>query len=63
MAITPLQGPISSPRIEDAPTRGQTSTSMHAGAFHDELVRTKKGWRIAMRKLELYFGDALAVTA
>jgi hypothetical protein len=34
-----------------------------AGAFHDELVRTKKGWRIAMRKLELYFGDALAVTA
>lgn len=31
------------------------------GAFHDELVRTEKGWRILFRRLELYFGDAIAV--
>jgi|SRR6187402_309213 len=31
------------------------------GAFHDELVRTPQGWRIAARRLEVYFGDPLAV--
>jgi hypothetical protein len=31
------------------------------GAFHDELVRTAKGWRISHRRLEVYFGDALQI--
>ncbi|QGY32466.1 nuclear transport factor 2 family protein [Pantoea cypripedii] len=31
------------------------------GAFHDELERTKKGWRISFRRLELYFADSLAI--
>ena len=29
------------------------------GAFHDDLVRTPKGWRIQFRRLEVYFGDPL----
>ena len=33
------------------------------GAFHDEFVRTPKGWRISLRKLELYFGDPLSVAS
>lgn len=32
-----------------------------AGAFVDQLVRTADGWRIRFRKLEVYFGDPLAV--
>jgi hypothetical protein len=32
-----------------------------AGAFHDDLVRTDKSWRIAFRKLEVYFGDPLQI--
>jgi len=31
------------------------------GAFHDEFVKTEKGWLIAKRTLELYFGDPIAV--
>ena len=33
------------------------------GAFHDELVRTSKGWRISFRRLELYFGDPLLIAS
>ena len=33
------------------------------GAFHDELVRTAKGWRIRFRRLEVYFGDPLQIVA
>ena len=32
-----------------------------AGAFHDDLVRTDKGWRIQFRRLEVYFGDPLQI--
>lgn len=32
-----------------------------AGAFHDQLIRTSKGWRIHFRRLEVYFGDPLHV--
>jgi hypothetical protein len=32
-----------------------------SGAFHDEMVRTPKGWRIRFRRLEVYFGDALQI--
>jgi hypothetical protein len=32
-----------------------------AGAFHDELIRTPRGWRILLRRLEVYFGDPLQV--
>jgi hypothetical protein len=32
-----------------------------ARAFHDELVRTPRGWRIRARRLEVYFGDPLAI--
>jgi hypothetical protein len=31
------------------------------GAFHDDLVRTPKGWRIQFRRLEVYFGDPLEI--
>jgi hypothetical protein len=34
-----------------------------AGAFHDQLVRTPKGWRIKARRLEVYFGDPLQIAA
>lgn len=34
-----------------------------AGAFHDTLVRTPDGWRIAKRVLEVYFGDELVIAA
>jgi hypothetical protein len=30
------------------------------GAFHDDLVRTADGWRIRHRRLEVYFGAAIA---
>lgn len=30
------------------------------GAFHDDLVRTSAGWRIKHRRLEVYFGAAIA---
>ncbi len=30
------------------------------GAFHDDLVRTADGWRIKHRRLEVYFGAAIA---
>jgi len=33
------------------------------GAFHDELVRTPKGWRIRARRLEVYFGDPLLIAS
>lgn len=37
---------------------GQPASSLYvAGAFTDELVRTKDGWRISYRKLELHFMD------
>ena len=32
-----------------------------SGAFHDDLVRTPKGWRIQFRRLEVYFGDPLEI--
>jgi hypothetical protein len=32
-----------------------------AGAFHDDLIRTPKGWRILLRRLEVYFGDPLQI--
>jgi hypothetical protein len=32
-----------------------------SGAFHDDLVRTSKGWRIQFRRLEVYFGDPLQI--
>jgi len=31
------------------------------GAFHDDLVRTPKGWRIQFMRLEVYFGDPLEI--
>jgi SnoaL-like domain len=31
------------------------------GAFHDDLVRTPKGWRIQFRRFEVYFGDPLEI--
>ena len=31
------------------------------GAFHDDLVRTPKGWRIQFRRLEVYLGDPLEI--
>jgi hypothetical protein len=34
-----------------------------SGAFHDNLVRTRQGWRISRRRLEVYFGDKLAIVA
>jgi hypothetical protein len=34
-----------------------------SGAFHDNLVRTPQGWRISNRRLEVYFGDKLAIVA
>jgi hypothetical protein len=34
-----------------------------SGAFHDALVRTPQGWRISHRRLEVYFGDKLAIVA
>ena len=33
------------------------------GAFHDQLLRTRQGWRIQFRRLEVYFGDALQVVS
>jgi hypothetical protein len=32
-----------------------------SGAFHDDLVRTPKGWRIQFRRFEVYFGDPLEI--
>ena len=32
-----------------------------SGAFHDELIRTDRGWRIGHRRLEVYFADPLPV--
>jgi len=34
-----------------------------AGAFHDWLVRTPDGWRIARRVLEVYFGAEVLLAA
>ena len=34
-----------------------------SGAFHDGLIRTPQGWRISHRRLEVYFGDKLAIVA
>lgn len=40
--------------------KGQPATSLYvAGAFTDELVRTRDGWRISYRKLELHFMDLI----
>ena len=33
------------------------------GAFIDDLVRTPNGWRIAFRRLEVYFGDPLPIAS
>jgi hypothetical protein len=43
--------------------RGKKSENLNihynaAGAFHDRLVRTPKGWRIKERRLEVYFGNS-----
>lgn len=45
------------------PSAGPAFHLNAAGAFHDELVRTADGWRIARRRLELYFADPLNVAA
>jgi hypothetical protein len=45
-------------------SRPEQTPAVHfnaAGAFVDDLVRTEAGWRIKFRRLELYFGDPLAV--
>ncbi|MBO9730745.1 MAG: nuclear transport factor 2 family protein [Chitinophaga sp.] len=34
-----------------------------AGAFHDKLVRTPQGWRIQLRRMELYFMNTISVVA
>lgn len=44
--------------------RSDQGTALHyssVGAFHDDLVRTPKGWRIRFRNLELYSGANLQV--
>jgi len=46
--------------------RGRADRGMNvhfnaAGAFHDGLIRTEKGWRISFRRLEIYFADALQI--
>ncbi|WP_343667964.1 nuclear transport factor 2 family protein [Chitinophaga sp.] len=39
---------------------GKPNPSLYvAGAFSDELVRTRDGWRISFRKLELHFMDGI----
>jgi SnoaL-like domain len=43
------------------PDRGFNVHYNVSGAFHDEMVRTLKGWRIRFRRLEVYFGDALQI--
>ena len=32
-----------------------------SGAFHDQLIRTSEGWRIQVRRLQIYFGDPLQI--
>jgi len=43
--------------------QGQSWQYNAAGAFHDTLVRTARGWRIRHRRLEVYFGDQIPVAA
>jgi hypothetical protein len=44
--------------------RGDRRSEVHhnsLAAFHDELVRKPKGWRIQFRRREFYFGDLLEI--
>lgn len=41
---------------------GSPAWSLYAaGVFHDELVRTREGWRISHRKLEIYFTNKIVL--
>ena len=67
LPIVTLAGNKASARTElfashrGRPDRGFNVHYNVSGAFHDEMVRTPKGWRIRFRRLEVYFGDALQI--
>ena len=67
LPIVDLSGDTARARTDFFAThRGRADKGMNvhfnaAGAFHDHLVRTKAGWRISFRRLEVYFGDPLMI--
>jgi hypothetical protein len=67
LPIVELSGDKANARTDFFAThRGRTEKGMNvhynaSGAFHDELVRTDRGWRIQFRRLEVYFGDPLQI--
>jgi hypothetical protein len=67
LPIVELSGDTAKARTDFFAThrrRADKGSNVHfnaAGAFHDDLVRTKAGWRISFRRLEVYFGDPLKI--
>jgi hypothetical protein len=67
LPIVDLSGDTAKARTDFFAThRGRADKGMNvhfnaAGAFHDDLIRTEKGWRISFRRLEVYFGDPLKI--
>jgi len=69
LPLVTIQGDSATARTDFFSThRGRPEQGLNVhynspGAFHDQLVRTPKGWRIRFRRLEVYFGDALQIAS
>jgi hypothetical protein len=69
LPLVTIQGDTATARTDFFSThRGRPEQGLNVhynspGAFHDQLVRTPKGWRIRFRRLEVYFGDALQIAS
>ncbi len=69
LPIVQIDGDTATARTDFFSThRGKADKKMNVhynapGAFHDQLVRTPKGWRIKARRLQVYFGDPLQIAA
>jgi hypothetical protein len=69
LPLVTIQGDTATARTDFFSThRGRAEQGLNVhynapGAFHDQLVRTPKGWRIRFRRLEVYFGDALQIAS
>jgi hypothetical protein len=67
LPLVTIQGDTATARTDFFSThRGRPEQGLNVhynspGAFHDQLVRTPKGWRVRFRRLEVYFGDALQI--